>query len=84
MTRPTRTWIVTGALTTLALAGGVGVALAADGDDKPTGQVRLVVDDAKDGTDGTDGTDGNQAKDGKDCPNKGSTVTATTDPASDL
>ncbi|MEU7661500.1 hypothetical protein [Streptomyces lincolnensis] len=69
MTRPTRTWMVTGALTTLALAGGVGVALAADGDDKPAGQVRLVVDDGKTG---------------EDCPNKGSTSTAGTDPASDL
>lgn len=69
MTRPTRTWIVTGALTTLALAGGVGAALAADGDDKPAGQIRLVVDDGKDG---------------EDCPNKGSTGAATTDPASDL
>jgi hypothetical protein len=76
--------MVTGALTTLALAGGVGVALAADGDDKPTGQVRLVVDDGKEGADG---------KDGKDCPDKGGTGsdtgpgtvgTATTDPASGL
>ena len=81
--------MVTGALTTLALAGGVGVALAADGDDKPTGQVRLVVDDGKEGADGKDG------KDGKDCPDKGGTGgdtgtgpgtvgTATTDPASGL
>ncbi|MCT9078093.1 hypothetical protein [Streptomyces fulvoviolaceus] len=48
MTRRTRKLIVTGAaIATVGLAGG-GVALAADGEDKPPNEVRLVVNEHDD------------------------------------